>query len=594
MNNKISLCMIVKDEEKYLPQCLSSVKDIVDEIIVVDTGSDDKTVEIAKSFGAKVYYFKWNNNFSEARNVSLKYATKDWILIMDGDDEFCSEDKVKFKKLLSNLNENSVYYFETLNYCGDFVNSTNVTVNLNPRLFKNKHGFHYTGEVHNQLINDKYAIDNENYPIKMYHYGYLNSSIKDKNKRSRNITLLKGQIEKNPNDIYAYFNLGNEYCAQGKAEDGLKCYYKSYQEFNPNMGYSFVLLARIIICNTDLKKYDKALEFIDIGLKYYKNATDLYYLQGVVYNLQRRYTLAIEAFEKCIEIGESPADLKFMYGTGTFKPLYELGNIYMYLKDYHKAFEYYYKTIGQKHDSVECVYNIGHILKEEKRPINEMKTILENSFSDYPKAYQIIGDIFYHEGYYEMALQYAEKCEKAGVSNDDLKMFKVNCLLRTGEFNECVQINNITERNHFYVQFLMSKIIAYILTEQYDDAEEVINYIRDNKNLNNNNMAIEVYEQFINLFEGKKTKILSEDKNEKGYTSSIFEICEVLLANKEFDKFELALQLMNLISDENVLNILGKLYYKYGYVEMAKNEIVRSIKLFNIYDNEGLEILRIL
>lgn len=593
MNNEISLCMIVKNEEKYLPQCLNSVKDIVDEIIIVDTGSNDKTVEIAKSFGAKIYYFKWNNDFSEARNISLRYATKDWILIMDGDDEFCSEDKVKFNEILSNLNENSVYYFETLNYCGNVINSSNVTINLNPRLFKNKHGFYYTGEVHNQLTNSKYAINNENYPIRIFHYGYLNSSIKDKDKRNRNITLLKDQIEKDPNNSYAYFNLGNEYCAQNKIEEGLKCYYRAYQDFNVYNGYSFILLARIVICNMDLRKYDEALKYVDIGLKYYKSATDLYYLQGEVYSLQHRYTLAIDAFKKCLEIGEAPADLKFMYGTGTFKPLYELGNIYMYLKDYHKAFDYYYKTIGQKNDSVECVYNIGHILKEEKKPINEIKTILENSFSEYPRAYQVIGDIFYHEGYYEMALEYVEKCEKLGVSNDDLKMFKVNCLLRTGEFNECVQINNITEENRFYFQFLKAKIIAYILIEQYDNAEEIIKYIRNNKSLNNNRMTIEVYEQFVNLIEGKKTKVLSEDKKEKGYTGPIFEIFEILLVNKEFDKLELSLQLLNLISDENVLNILGKLYYKHGYTEMGKNEIVRSIKLFNIYDNEGLDILKI-
>jgi len=83
MKNEVSLCMIVKNEETYLPRCLSSIKDIVDEIIIIDTGSSDRTIEIAKSFGAQVHYFQWNNNFGEARNESLKYATKDWILILD-------------------------------------------------------------------------------------------------------------------------------------------------------------------------------------------------------------------------------------------------------------------------------------------------------------------------------------------------------------------------------------------------------------------------------------------------------------------------------------------------------------------------------
>ncbi|MGC9064474.1 MAG: glycosyltransferase, partial [bacterium] len=81
----ITLCMIVKNEEEHLPNALNSVKDVVDEIIIVDTGSTDNTVEIAKSFGAKVYYYEWNDDFASARNEALKHATCDWILSMDAD-----------------------------------------------------------------------------------------------------------------------------------------------------------------------------------------------------------------------------------------------------------------------------------------------------------------------------------------------------------------------------------------------------------------------------------------------------------------------------------------------------------------------------
>ena len=83
----ISLCMIVKNEEENLPNALNSVKDVVDEIIIVDTGSTDNTIEIAKSFGAKVYYYEWNDDFASARNEALKHATCEWILSMDADDE---------------------------------------------------------------------------------------------------------------------------------------------------------------------------------------------------------------------------------------------------------------------------------------------------------------------------------------------------------------------------------------------------------------------------------------------------------------------------------------------------------------------------
>lgn len=87
----ISLCMIVLNEEIALPLCLSSVKDVVQEIVVLDTGSSDRTVEIAKLFGAKVYYFEWCNDFSAARNQALKYVTGDWILVLDADETLTPE-----------------------------------------------------------------------------------------------------------------------------------------------------------------------------------------------------------------------------------------------------------------------------------------------------------------------------------------------------------------------------------------------------------------------------------------------------------------------------------------------------------------------
>ena len=83
---RISLCMIVKDEEEMLPGCLAAVAEHVDEIVVVDTGSTDRTVEIAESFGANVVEFPWNGSFADARNVSLDHATGDWILWLDADE----------------------------------------------------------------------------------------------------------------------------------------------------------------------------------------------------------------------------------------------------------------------------------------------------------------------------------------------------------------------------------------------------------------------------------------------------------------------------------------------------------------------------
>ena len=96
----LSLCMIVKDEGKFLEGCLESVKNFVDEIVIVDTGSTDNTIQIAEKFGAKVVKHNWDNSFSEARNVSLKHATKDWILVLDADERISEKDLAKIKELI--------------------------------------------------------------------------------------------------------------------------------------------------------------------------------------------------------------------------------------------------------------------------------------------------------------------------------------------------------------------------------------------------------------------------------------------------------------------------------------------------------------
>ncbi|WP_218080254.1 glycosyltransferase [Anthocerotibacter panamensis] len=105
----ISLCMIVRDEEALLPRCLESVQGIVDEIIIVDTGSTDRIVEIASSYGAKVFYYEWTDDFAAARNVSLSYAISGWILVLDADEALTQSFRSSVKEVLKNSNNFTAY-----------------------------------------------------------------------------------------------------------------------------------------------------------------------------------------------------------------------------------------------------------------------------------------------------------------------------------------------------------------------------------------------------------------------------------------------------------------------------------------------------
>ncbi|MEW5768503.1 MAG: glycosyltransferase [bacterium] len=199
----ISLCMIVRDEEERLPKCLESVKDLVDEIIVVDTGSKDKTMEIARSFGAKLYQHPWPNSFSAARNISLSYAASDWVLILDADEWLDQGCIPKIKKILREDKEHVGIIFAVYSETGDGMSKL-----YSIRLFKNHQGFHYEGIVHNQLIINGRILTTE---FRVYHSGYNLPPDQAKKKLERSAKLLKDGLKKNPDNLYYRFHLAKLY-----------------------------------------------------------------------------------------------------------------------------------------------------------------------------------------------------------------------------------------------------------------------------------------------------------------------------------------------------------------------------------------------
>lgn len=159
----ISLCMIVKNEEAHLANCLSSIKDIVDEIVVVDTGSTDATKEIARRFTDKVLDFIWVDDFSKARNYAFEQATKDYILWLDADDVLLEPDRIKFKQLKETLGPSIDGVM--MKYNTGFDKKGNVTFSYyRERLVRRekqwrwKEAVHEYLEVHGRVIESDVAI----------------------------------------------------------------------------------------------------------------------------------------------------------------------------------------------------------------------------------------------------------------------------------------------------------------------------------------------------------------------------------------------------------------------------------------------------
>ena len=308
---RISLCMMLKNEEKMLAQCLNSVKDFVSEIIVVDTGSTDKTVAIAEQFGARVYHHPWENNFSLHRNQSLGYATGDWILILDADEELVRDDIEKLKQA-SRIPDINVI---SLSVHNKHVASGEITSFLpSVRMWRRRLNARYEGIVHNEL---RLPVEEPILRVdaKIIHYGYGLDWEQMKKKIARSKALLHKQLEENPNNYFANFNLAQILRGEHKMPPPEVCREiiehagRAVQNSSPDVPgqrhIHLMALDQIVSAYFYLNDYKRAEETALRALEIDPNYLDPMFQLGHVYAAARDFGRAIKAYERYIAAADS-------------------------------------------------------------------------------------------------------------------------------------------------------------------------------------------------------------------------------------------------------------------------------------------------
>ena len=300
----ISLCMIVKNEERFLEACLRSVEGIVDEINIVDTGSTDRTLEIAEKFGARIQHREWRNDFSWARNEALAMATKRWVLVLDGDEEIAPECRRQLMDLRTTPAYMTVVYVRIHNDTTEYGSSSMMSHSL-PRIFPATPRINYRGVIHEMLIADdgKTKADAVITPIRILHRGYMSDVIGAKKKNERNAPLIRRATEIDENDSFAWFNYANHLIGNGRFDEGIECMQRVVDMERGNDMRGYVPLAYVFLAGTlasHLGEVDRAMEIIDECLELLPNYVLAIYCKAEIYARNAKYDEAREWFQRAI------------------------------------------------------------------------------------------------------------------------------------------------------------------------------------------------------------------------------------------------------------------------------------------------------
>jgi glycosyltransferase involved in cell wall biosynthesis len=294
----VTLSMIVKNEEKYLHGCLESVKEVVDEIVIVDTGSHDKTVEIAKEFDAKIFHFDWVNDFSAARNFALSKSSGDWILYLDADERLSKNSK---NELIRKIKDNKRLGINCIiNNLDDYKNSPKLMKYI--RLFKNNDKIAFSGKAHEQiepsLFSNNYKIVDST--IEIIHHGYNVPDEELKFKAKRNLELLLIEYKIDPNS-YLSFQIANSYSILDDLENSVKFFSESLIDKNLRREFKSVCYLQLADYEMRRTNIKEAKVLVDKGMRIDNNHPLLNMIASQVYEKLSAKDLALNYCKKAYE-----------------------------------------------------------------------------------------------------------------------------------------------------------------------------------------------------------------------------------------------------------------------------------------------------
>lgn len=370
---QLSLCMIVKNEEESLPRCLKSIRSLVNEIIVVDTGSNDSTMSVARNFGAKLYQYDWDDNFSNARNYSLSHAAGDWILVLDADEVLVCDDAEQFKLLLDEK-DTEAYLLRIVSLMGAPYGKE-TSEDLVVRLFRNRSEYRFSGAIHEQvypsIINSNRAGQVKKSHLTIYHDGYLSETIEKKNKISRNLKVINRALVQTPKDPFLLYSLACEYFLSQRYNKAVEAFQQALLSINAGAGYLPDLVFKLGLCLYKLGKIPEMLHLVNSLDEKSLLSSELLFLSGLIHLEKGDLKEAEQKISACLaKLPVSPAQHLNILDYQIYQAL---GEIHEAKQSWDEAARFYLQALKTKPEYLYPLRKIINLYKRHKPnlPIEE-------------------------------------------------------------------------------------------------------------------------------------------------------------------------------------------------------------------------------
>ncbi|MCL2151658.1 MAG: glycosyltransferase family 2 protein [Oscillospiraceae bacterium] len=302
---RLSQCMIVKNEEKNIERALSWAKGIAFEQIVVDTGSVDRTVEIAQKLGAKVYHFSWISDFSAAKNYAIEKATGNWIAFLDADEYFTPADAEKMmyhiKQIQSTPALRTKWFAVNCPWAQLNDSGNPFAIFAQERVFRSF--IRYVGRIHEHIdmdVSHLYRVDD----ITIMHTGYTQAAYGETQKADRNIEMLRAELIAKNDDLNIKSYLADSLIVKGGLENHSEAVtlYKQVIEGGPEVHPVLKKKAYTTLMDMYKESADRLSECEEIcrkGIREFQNDIDLDYYLGYILNQKKEFKEAWEVFQRC-------------------------------------------------------------------------------------------------------------------------------------------------------------------------------------------------------------------------------------------------------------------------------------------------------